>query len=65
MQLLLKIKNNYAIIILLIIASILRFYNFFDLQYTYDELSALNRLEYNSFNELKGFKGAEGIILLI
>ena len=28
------------------------FYNFFDLQYTYDELSALNRLEYNSFNEL-------------
>ena len=52
MQLLNQIKTNYAIITLLLIASILRFYNFFDLQYTYDELSALNRLEYNSFNEL-------------
>ena len=47
-----KIKNNYSIIILLFLASVLRFYNFFGLQYTYDELSALNRLEFNSFNEL-------------
>jgi hypothetical protein len=52
MQLFNRIKNSYAIVLLLLIASILRFYNFFDLQYTYDELSALNRLEYNSFNEL-------------
>ena len=47
-----KIKNNYGIIILLFLASVFRFYNFFGLQYTYDELSALNRLEFNSFNEL-------------
>ena len=47
-----KIKNNYSIIILLFLASVLRFYNFFGLQYTYDELSALNRLEFNSFNAL-------------
>lgn len=46
------IKNNYAILSLLILASILRFYNVFDLQYTFDELSALNRLDYNSFSDL-------------
>lgn len=46
------IKNNYAILFLLLIASILRFYKVIDLQYTFDELSALNRLEYSSFSEL-------------
>lgn len=52
MQFLNTIKKNSAIIILLLIACVLRFYNFFNLQYTYDELSALNRLEYTSFNDL-------------
>ena len=46
------LRNNTSIILLLLIASTLRFYNFFELQYTYDELSALNRLEFNSFSEL-------------
>lgn len=52
MQLTNYIKNNYAILFLLLVASVLRFYHLFDLQYTFDELSALNRLEYNSFSEL-------------
>ena len=39
----------YAI---LAIAFILRFYNFWDLPFTNDELSTLNRLNYNTFNEL-------------
>jgi len=52
MQFLNTIKQNSAIILLLLIACVLRFYNFFGLQYTYDELSALNRLEYTSLNEL-------------
>jgi hypothetical protein len=46
------IKKNSIIIFLLLTASALRLYHLFDLQYTFDELSALNRLEYNSFSEL-------------
>ena len=46
------IKNNYAILFLLIIASALRLFNIFHLEYTFDELSALNRIEYHSFSEL-------------
>ncbi len=47
-----QLKNNYLILFILLVASILRLYNLFDLQYTYDELSAVDRLEFNSFSEL-------------
>ena len=47
-----QIKNNSLILFLLLVASALRLYNLFDLQYTYDELSAVDRLEFNSFSEL-------------
>lgn len=47
-----NIKNNSLILFLLLVASALRLYNLFDLQYTYDELSAVDRLQFNSFGEL-------------
>ncbi len=46
------IKKHGLIFAILTIAGILRFYRFFDLEYTFDELSALSRLEYSSFGEL-------------
>lgn len=46
------IKTNTLILLLLIVASALRLYNLFDLQYTYDELSAVDRLRFDSFGEL-------------
>ncbi len=51
-------KKNYPILFLLALAIALRIYNLFDLEYTYDELSALSRTGYSSFNELieKGVK---------
>lgn len=45
-------KNNYPILFLIAIATTLRFYNLFELEYTYDELSALNRTEYDSLSEV-------------
>ncbi|MES2515671.1 MAG: glycosyltransferase family 39 protein [Bacteroidota bacterium] len=52
MQLTQVIKNNSIILFLLLTASALRLYGLFDLPYTYDELSAVNRLEFDSFGEL-------------
>lgn len=51
-------KKNYPILFLLALATALRIFNLFDLEYTYDELSALSRTGYGSFNELieKGVK---------
>lgn len=46
------LKENNIIIAILGIAVFLRFYGFFNLQYTFDELSALNRLEFDSFIEV-------------
>lgn len=46
------IKNNSLILFLLLVASALRLYNLFDLQYTYDELSAIDRLRFDSLSEL-------------
>lgn len=52
------IRNNYLILLLLLVASTLRLYHLFDLQYTYDELSAVDRLRFDSFGDLiaKGVK---------
>jgi len=46
------IKNNLAILLLLLIASVLRLYGLFDLQYTFDELCTVNISKYNSFSEV-------------
>lgn len=53
-------KHQYrlGLAFIFIIAALLRFYNFFELPYMWDELSALSRLQFNSFSELieKGIK---------
>ncbi len=45
-------ENNLVVFFILILAVFLRFYNFFEIPYTFDELSALNRTTYDSFPEL-------------
>lgn len=53
-----KLTNIPVILFILFVAVILRFYDFFEIPFTYDEFSALFRLEFDSFRELiaKGVK---------
>ncbi len=53
----LKKPESFWLLIILCIAAILRFYDYGAFSYSNDELSALNRLHYNTFAELvqKGF----------
>lgn len=48
-------RNHWILAAILIIGSILRFYNLSDLPYSHDELSALLRTDFNSFGELIEF----------
>lgn len=50
--------NQIILFIILLAATFLRFYQFFDLPFMWDELSAWNRLKFNSLSELieKGVK---------
>ncbi len=54
----LKISNSAVLIIILGAATALRFYNYFEVPFTYDEFSAILRLNFDSFAELidKGVK---------
>ena len=45
-------NDHFILFIILIIAFFLRFYNYFQIPYTFDELSALNRTTYDSFSDL-------------
>ena len=51
-------KNGLILIFILIVATILRCYNLFEIPFTHDEFSALFRTQYTSFKELldKGIK---------
>ncbi len=51
-KLTLFLKTNSSILIILVSSVLLRFYNFFDIPFTHDELSTLFRTYYSSFNEL-------------
>jgi len=53
-----KLTNNKILFLILIVASALRLYNYFEIPYTHDEFSALFRTHFNSFSELieKGVK---------
>ncbi|NVO02882.1 MAG: glycosyltransferase family 39 protein [Bacteroidetes bacterium] len=53
-----KLSNKAILIIIIIVATILRVYNLFEIPYTFDEFSALSRVHFNSFSELieKGVK---------
>ena len=47
-----RFKNNILILIILLIAVILRFWNYSEIPFTNDEFSALFRTHYGSFSEL-------------
>jgi hypothetical protein len=47
-----KKNDNILLIIILIVAAILRFWDFFNIPFMHDELSALVRTHYNSFSDL-------------
>lgn len=49
------IKKNSALIVLLVVTIILRFWNYVDVPYTHDEFSALFRTHFNSFSDLIQF----------
>nr|MDA3866645.1 glycosyltransferase family 39 protein [Salinivirgaceae bacterium] len=53
-----KLSNKTTILLILAIATILRFFNYFEIPFTHDEFSALFRLNFDSFSELieKGVK---------
>lgn len=54
-----KLLTNKALLyIILVVAALLRFYNYFDIPFTHDEFSALFRTQFSSFSELieKGVK---------
>lgn len=46
------ISDKGLILMLLIIGSVLRFYHAFEIPFTHDEISALNRLKFDTFSEL-------------
>ena len=47
-----KFRDNLPILIIILIGSVLRFYQFVRIPYTHDELSALFRTQFQSFSEL-------------
>ena len=50
--------GTLTLVIILLIGALLRFYKFFELPFTFDELGAIDRLHHNTFSELieKGIK---------
>lgn len=46
------LSNRFILILILLVATILRFYNLFSIPFTHDEFSALYRTNFNSFSEL-------------
>lgn len=46
------ISENKLLFVVLIVASILRFWNFFEIPLTHDEVSALNRTHFDNFSDL-------------
>src|ERR1035437_4084935 len=54
-----KKNDNILLIIILIVAAILRFWDFFNIPFMHDELSALVRTHFNSFSDLINY-GVKG-----
>lgn len=46
------ISKNRLLILVILIASVLRFWNFFEIPLTHDEVSALNRTHFDNFTDL-------------
>ncbi len=53
-----KLNNTFILFVILLVATVLRFWNYFSVPLTYDEFSALFRTQFSNFNELieKGVK---------
>ncbi len=53
-----KITNRFILVLIVLTAATLRFFNYFEIPFTHDEFSALFRLNFDSFSELieKGVK---------
>ncbi len=47
-----KLSNKIILILIMIVACVLRFYNLFEIPYTHDEFSALFRTRFDTFSEL-------------
>ncbi|HNW90837.1 MAG TPA: glycosyltransferase family 39 protein [Bacteroidales bacterium] len=47
-----KLSNKIILILIIIVACVLRFYNLFEIPYTHDEFSALFRTRFDTFSEL-------------
>ena len=49
---------TFVLVLILLFAAVLRFWNYFEIPFTHDEFSALFRTQFNSFSELidKGIK---------
>jgi len=47
-----KLKNSYILAFIIIVATILRTYDLFDIPFTHDEFSALFRLDFDNFKDL-------------
>ena len=47
-----KLNNKILLLIILLVATVLRCYNLFDIPFTHDEFSALFRTRFDSFSEL-------------
>ena len=50
-----QITKNLPIVVILIVATILRFYNLHQIPYTFDEFSTLFRLNFDNFADLIEF----------
>ena len=47
-----KLKNNWPLIILLLLQGLVLFYDFFNIPFSHDELSAIDRCRFASIQEL-------------
>ncbi|MEX1190797.1 MAG: glycosyltransferase family 39 protein [Brumimicrobium sp.] len=47
-----RLKNTHILVLIIIVATILRTYDFFNIPFTHDEFSTLFRLDFDNFNDL-------------
>ena len=47
-----KLSNLTVLVLIIVVAAVLRFFNYAEIPFTHDELSALSRLYYDNFSTL-------------
>ena len=48
----LKLTNRTILVLIIVVAAVLRFFNYAEIPFTHDEFSALSRLHYDNFSIL-------------